>query len=117
MLPLEHSVQCCLYILFFDVICLFQPVKPFYTIVNSLQGICQNLHVHVGTVSYRRYLFCFISHFETLLLLKYQGSESYQVRNGCLSTFDAEALMCETVLFHELVAKSSVDRKGIKKLQ
>lgn len=49
--------------------------------------------------------------------MKYQGSESYQVRNGCVSTFDAEALMCETVLFYELVAKSSVDRKGIKKLQ
>lgn len=117
MLPLEHSVQCCLYILLFDVICLVQPLKPFYTIVNSLQGICQNLHVHVDTVSYRRYLFCFISHFETLLLMKYQGSESSQVRNGCVSTFDAEALMCETVLFHELVAKSSVYRKGIKKLQ
>lgn len=80
--------------------------------MNSLQ--CQNLHAHVDTVSYRRYLFCFILRFETLLLMKYQGS---QVRNGCLSTFDAEALMCETVLFHELVAKSSVDRKGIKKLQ
>lgn len=55
MLPLEHSVQCCLYILLFDVICLVQPLKPFYTIVKSLQGICQNLHVHVDTVSYRRY--------------------------------------------------------------
>lgn len=117
MLPLEHSVQCCLYILLFDVICLVQPLNPFYTIVNSLHGICLNIHINVDTVSYRRYLFCFILRFETLFLMNYQGSESYQVRNGCLSTFDAEALMCETVLFHELVAKSSVDRKGIKKLR
>lgn len=73
--------------------------------------ICWNLDLFQSEDIYF-VLYCFFWHCCCII---YQVSKSYQVRNGCLSTLEAEALMCEeTYYFIKLSQNPVFTGKGLR---